>query len=92
MGLMNQGSLSVLGVILPVPMRATPSLDQIAGSLWRFNGYTSGENLTNTWTINGATNQVLSISASAVPTSGNGYGIQSRAYDTNNYLGYSAEL
>jgi hypothetical protein len=92
MGLMNQGSLSILGWVPPVPFRATPSLEQTAGSTWRFNGYTSGENLSCTWTLNSATNQVISISASAVPTSGNGYGVQCRAYDSSNYLALSAEL
>ena len=92
-GLMNQGAFSVIMTLNP-PMRTLPSLDQVAGSLWRFNGYTAGENFANTWTIGSSqsSGQAIYLNASAVPTSGNGYAVTARAYDTTNYLGFSAEL
>ena len=92
-GLMNQGAFSVILTLNP-PMRTLPSLDQVAGSLWRFNGYTAGENFANTWTIGSSqsSGQAIYLNASAVLTSGNGYAVTARAYDTTNYLGFSAEL
>ena len=92
-GLMNQGAFSVIVTLNP-PMRTLPSLDQVAGSLWRFNGYAAGENFANTWTIGSSqsSGQAIYLNASAVPTSGNGLAVTARAYDTTNYLGFSAEL